>query len=107
MVFAHRARPQARPCLAARAEPARRPLDGVRELGRVVLREGEAVPTARISVDVADRVREPADGADDGDRAVAQRDELPETARLEPRGHEEEVRPRVDALRKRRVEAEG
>src|SRR5436309_126402 len=83
-----------------------RSLDGVGEGGRLVLGEREAVAT-RIGVDVAHRIREPANRANDRDRAVAERDQLAETAGLESRRHEEQVRARVDALGERRIEPEG
>src|SRR5947209_11687261 len=106
MVLAHRACPELRPLVAAEMEAARRTLDRVRERRRLVAREREAVPPARIRVEIAYRVREAADGAHHGDRPVAERDELAQPARLEPRRHEEEVRAGVDALRQRGVEAE-
>src|SRR5205823_815892 len=76
------------------------------ERGPVVRREREAVPVARVLVDVAHGVREATDRAHDRDRPVAERDELTEPTRLEPRWHEEQIAARVDPLGERRVEAE-
>src|SRR2546428_12976267 len=91
MVLAHRACPELRPLVTAEMEAARRTLDRVRERRRLVGREREAVPPARIGVEIAYRVREAADGAPDGDRPVAERDELAQPARLESGRHGERV----------------
>src|SRR3989449_10003983 len=99
MVLAHRACPELRPLVTAEMEAARRTLDRIRERHRLVGREREAVPPARIGVEIAYRVREAADGSHDGDRPVAERDELAPPARLESRRPEEEGPAGGDALR--------
>ena len=106
MVLVHRAAAQLVPHVAVPAERAQRARQRAGERGAVVPREREPVPVPRMLVDVTHRVREAANGPHDGDRAVAQRDELTETARLESRRHEEQIAPRVDALRQCRIEAE-
>src|SRR5436190_11521007 len=105
MIRAHRAGSQLLPRIPIGLVPVQRTADGIRERGRLVLREGEAV-ALRIRVHVADRGGESTDRAHDRDRSVAERDELSETAGLEPRGHEEEIRTGIDPLRQSRVETE-
>src|SRR2546423_9553547 len=105
MIRAHRARSQLPPWIPIGLVPVQRTPEGIGERGRLVLREGKAV-AHRIRVDVADRGGESADRAHDRDRSVAERDELSETAGLEPRGHEEEIRTGIDPLRQGRVETE-
>src|SRR5258705_491677 len=105
MVLSHRTRSELPPRISIRLVPVEGAQDRVGERGRLVLDEGEAV-ALRIGVDVADGGRETTDRTHHRDRPVPKRDELSQTARLEPRWHQEEIRPRIDPLRQRRVETE-
>src|SRR5205085_3303214 len=71
---------------------------------RRVRAELEARALARRRVELLDRVVKSARGAHQGNCAVAHRVHLVQTARLVERGHQEEVRARLDLVRGRRVE---
>src|SRR5207302_8155836 len=69
--------------------------------------EDEAVAGLAHRVPVVDRVRQAAGGPYDRDRPVAQADQLPQSARLETRRHQEHVGAGVDVLGQYRLEADG
>ncbi len=71
-----------------------------------MLREDEARARLRVRGRVIHRVRQAPRPVDQGEGAVPHADELPQAARFEAGGHEEEVRPRVDAVGQRLVVAD-
>ena len=70
----------------------------------IEVRERQAVALIFVFIKGNDGISQAARFADDGHGAVSQGDELTQSARFIPRGHEEDIRRRIDAVRQAFVE---
>ena len=80
--------------------------DGLLQRGLGARDEFDARGLGCVLAGIDHRILKTARGPDDGDGSVAQRVQLMEAARLEARGHQVKIRPRFDAVRQGRIEAD-